>query len=83
MPRSAIYEWEGREYSFEEKGADWYWALGILATAAVIVCILFSNILLALVLAAGAASIALAAMRRPRIHHFAIYEDGLAIDGHF
>lgn len=80
MPRVPLFAWEGREYRFEEKSADWYWSLGIIATAGALASILFGNVLLALLIAAAAASIALAAMKRPRIHRFAIFEDGVAID---
>ena len=48
MQPNAIFEWEGTEYRFEDKSADWYWALGIIATAIAIAAVLFNNILLAL-----------------------------------
>jgi hypothetical protein len=80
MRRAPLFEWEGREYRFEEKSADWYWALGIVATAAAIACVLFGNILLALVITAGAAAIAVTAAKHARVHRFAIYEDGVTID---
>lgn len=80
MARGPLYEWEGREYRFEEKNADWYWALGIIATAGAIAAVLFGNILLGLVIFAGAASVAIAAAKRPRVHRFAIFDDGVAID---
>jgi len=80
MARPPLYSWEGTEYSFEEKGADWYWAVGIIAIAAIIACILFNNIILALLVAAAASAVALQAARHPRDHHFAIYDRGLAID---
>lgn len=80
MARPPIYAWEGTEYSFEEKGADWYWALGIIAAAAIAACILFNNIILALVVAAGAFALALQAAKHPRMHRFAIYEEGFSID---
>ncbi len=80
MPESPIFEWEGREYRFEEKSADWYWALGIIATAGAIASILFGNVLLALVIIAATATIALAAAKSPRVHRFAVYEEGVVID---
>ncbi|HVU79755.1 MAG TPA: hypothetical protein VHD37_00150 [Candidatus Paceibacterota bacterium] len=80
MPRVPLYAWEGREYEFEEKGADWYWSLGIIATAAAIASILFGNVLLALVILAAAGAIAVAAAKHSRVHRFAVYEDGVAID---
>ncbi len=80
MRRAPLFEWEGREYRFEEKSADWYWALGILATAGAIASILFGNILLALVIAAAAGAIAIAAAKHQRVHRFAIHEEGVSID---
>ena len=80
MPRGVIFEWEGHDYAFEEKGADWYWALGIIATAAAIAAILFNNFILALVIAAAAGALALEAARRPRVHYFAITERGVVVD---
>jgi hypothetical protein len=80
MQRGVIFEWEGHDYAFEEKGSDWYWALGILAVAAVIACILFNNLILALVVATGAGALALQAAKRPREHYFAIADRGVVID---
>lgn len=83
MAHTPLFAWEGREYQFEEKSADWYWALGIIATAAAIACILFGNFLLALVILAAAVTLALTASKGSRTHRFAIYEDGIAIDAHY
>lgn len=83
MQRSPVFAWEGREYQFEEKSADWYWALGIIATACGIAAILFGNFLLALVIAAAAGSISLAASRGPRMHRFSLLEEGLVVDEHY
>ena len=82
MARTPVFLWEGREYRFEEKGADWYWSLGIIATAAVIASVLFGNVLLALVIAAGAGAVAIAAAKGPSTHQFAIWDDGVSIDDH-
>lgn len=80
MPRTPIFEWYGKEYVFEEKGADWYWALGIVALAAMAACILFNNILLALVVLAAASTLGLAAAKHPRTHHFRIFDNSIGID---
>ncbi len=81
MAHTPIFSWEGREYQFEEKTADWYWALGIVSTAVAIVCILFGNVLLALVVIAASAALAIAASKPGRIHKFDFYEESLSIDG--
>ncbi len=83
MAHTPIFSWEGREYQFEEKSADWYWALGIIATAAAIACILFGNFLLALVIVTASVALALTAAKNPRTHRFGIYEDGIAVDNHY
>lgn len=80
MARDPLFSWEGQEYAFEEHGADWYWALGIITVAAVLTAILFSNILLALVILAGAAAVGLQAAKHRKTHRFAIYDNGIAID---
>lgn len=75
-----VFAWNGTEYSFEERGSDWYWALGIVAAAAIVTCVLFGNILLALVIFAGAATVALQAAKPSRDHYFAVHEEGIVID---
>ena len=79
MPRPTFFEWTGAEYEYQERSADWYWVLGILATAIVVVAILFGNILLALVVIAAAVAIALQTVKRPVEHHFSLTEEGLVI----
>ena len=75
-----VFEWQGKNYGPDERGSDWYWALGIVAVAAIIACILFSNIILALVIAAASVTLALQTMKRPRIHRFAVTDVGVVID---
>ena len=78
--RGVIFEWHGHNYAFEEKSADWYWALGIIATAGIVASILFNDFILALVIAAGAGALALEAAKAPRTHYFAITDRGVVID---
>jgi hypothetical protein len=80
MPRPAIFEWHAKEYSGDEKSAEWYWALGVVTIGLFVASILFKNILLGLVILAGAASVSVQAVRKPRIHRFAITEGGIIID---
>jgi hypothetical protein len=80
MPRDPLFSWQGHEYSFEEHGPDWYWALGIITIAATLTAILFSNMLLALVILAGGATVGLQAAKHRKTHLFSVYENGIAID---
>ena len=63
-----------------EKSADWYWALGILATAIAIASVLFGNVLLAIVIIAAATAIALAGSKHPAVHRFLLTDEGLVVD---
>jgi len=83
MQQDAILEWEGTEYRFEDKSADWYWALGIVATALAIAAVLFNNILLALLVTVASVTVAIHAAKHPRIHRFRVTDDGIAIDANF
>lgn len=83
MARAVLFEWEGREYEHNPRGADWYWVVGIIAAAAAVAAALFGNYLLALLVIVGAASIALHAMKHPPLHHFRLYENGLTIGSDF
>ncbi len=80
MARTVFYQWEAQEYTFEEKGADWYWSLGVIAVAGVVACILFGNFILALVVIAASGTVALQALRAPTRHVFTITEEGLYVD---
>lgn len=79
MPRSALLEWEGREYNHNPKTADWYWALGIIAVALTIALVLFGNYLLAVLVIVAAAALALHAAKHPPLHRFRLVEQGLMI----
>src|SRR3990167_9597025 len=77
---NAIFAWEGVEYEHNPKSGDWYWAVGIVATAAVIASVLFANYLLAVLVVIAAVTLALHAAKHPPTHRFAITEEGLVID---
>lgn len=80
MARAVFFEWEAIGYLFEEKSADWYWSLGIVAVASAIASALFGNVILALLILAASGTLALSTLKRPRIHQFRITEDGVMID---
>jgi len=79
MPDKILFEWEGREHDHAPKSADWYWVLGIIATASAIAAILFGNYLLAVLIIVATATIAIHSTKAPPIHQFRIVEQGLVI----
>jgi hypothetical protein len=79
MARTALLEWEGREYDHNPKSTDWYWVLGIVAAACTIASILFGNYLLAALVVIAAAALALHASKQPPLHRFRLIEEGIVI----
>lgn len=74
-----LAEWEGREYDHNPKSADWYWALGIVATAGTIAAVLFGSYLIAALIVIGAITIALHSAKHPPLHRFRLVESGIMI----
>ncbi len=83
MDDQIVFEWHGGAHRVEEKNADWYWALGIVSTAAVIASVLFQNYLLALVIVAATFALVMQSAKKPQIHRFRITENGIGIDDIF
>ena len=79
MPRTALLEWEGREYDHNPKSADWYWALGIIAVASTVASVLFANYLLAALIVIATVTLALHASKQPPLHRFRLIEEGIVI----
>ena len=79
MSDKILFEWEGREHDNSPKSADWYWVLGIIATASAIATVLFGNYLLTVLIIVATATIAIHSTKSPPIHQFRIVEQGLVI----
>ena len=79
MARPVYFEWEGKEHEREPKSSDWYWALGIVAVAAILASILFGEYLLAILVLVAAAAIGLHGAKPPSIHRFLLTDEGLVV----
>ncbi len=79
MRPNAAFEWEGVEYEYSEKSADWFWALGIIAVAGAVAAVLFANYLLAVLIVVAAIALALHAAKKPPVHKFSLTGEGLVI----
>ena len=73
--------WTVISHEHHERSADWYWTLGVGALAVIVISIFFGNLLFAVVIALGSASIGFLAARGPREHTVYIDNRGLSIDG--
>ncbi|MDE1874634.1 MAG: hypothetical protein KGI79_01750 [Patescibacteria group bacterium] len=74
------FRWQTPEYVHVEKTSDWYWTVGIIAAALVIVSVIFGNALFGLVLAIGAFALTMFASRPPRVISVEISDRGIMID---
>ena len=79
MTERIVFEWQGHEYDHTDKGADWYWSLGIVAAACTIAALLFQNYLLAVLIIIASATLALRAAKHPPLHTFQVVDNGLII----
>ncbi len=79
MPQHPAFAWQAQEYEFDDKSAEWFWALGVISVAAIVASILFGNYLLAAVFASAAFAIGLQAAKEPKEHFFQLSAEGLSI----
>ena len=75
--KEVFARWSAYEHLHQEKGLDWYWALGIIATSASLTSILFGNVLFALVIVVAAIVLGMMARQAPEIVEFTITELGI------
>lgn len=73
-------EWQAPEYEFQKKSPEWFWAIGIIVVALVIVSALTDNFLFGVFSAIAGFTLIMYAVRHPRIINFAITERGILID---
>ena len=81
MPEPQEIVWHVLTHEHKEHSADWFWTLGVGTVVAAILCVYFGNILLALILIIGAASIITLKIRGPREHQVRVDARGMTLDG--
>ena len=77
VPRSVT--WDAPEHNHVEKSADWFFALAVLAIAAVVAAVLVGNYLFAVLCGVAGIVLAVAAGKPPRIIPFAVTARGIRI----
>lgn len=73
--------WTAYEHEHIERGADWYWALAIVAISVAVTSILFHDILFAILVLAAAVTIALVSKEPPELATFEVSDKGIRING--
>jgi hypothetical protein len=71
--------WETEEYFFQEKTADWYWAVGIIGVSVSILAVIFGNGLFALLILLSTFALALFGSKRPNTVRFEVGKKGVMI----
>lgn len=71
--------WTIEEYTYKEKGPDWYWALGIIAVAGASIAVITHNITFAIFIIVGALILGVYANKRPDLITIGISDEGVMV----
>jgi len=74
------FSWQTPEYIHTQKTSDWYWTVGIIASALVLTSVIFGNYLFGLVLAIGTFTLTLFTLRKPNVITIEINDKGVRVD---
>lgn len=74
------FSWQAEEFIHQEKGADWYWALGIIVVASAAGAFIVGNALFGILILIAGFTLAVFATRHPRMISFEINERGILVD---
>jgi hypothetical protein len=75
--------WQIEEYSHREKGADWFWALGVIAIAGAAIAAIYHDVLFAIFIILSAIILGVYAARQPEIIEIAISDEGIKFRNYF
>lgn len=73
------FSWQTPEYAYKPKSQDWYWTVGIITAALVVVSIIFGNALFGIVIAVSAFALALFSTKKPLIVAVEVGDKGVRI----
>ncbi len=81
MSTSVPIRWRAYEHDHIERGAEWYWALGIFAAATALISILLGNFLFGLVILIAATALGFLATTPPPLVEFELSDRGIRVGG--
>ena len=73
------FSWETSEYEFKEKRKDWYWIVGTVALALIVLAVILQNYLFAFLIAIGAFLMIHLAAKEPLSLPVEISEHGIKV----
>ncbi|MFA6404590.1 MAG: hypothetical protein WCW03_01150 [Candidatus Paceibacterota bacterium] len=80
MATEALVSWNATEHIHTEKGADWYWAVGIITLALTAVAIIFGNIITAIFIVVAASALVIHAAKPARNIYHEVNDRGIIVD---
>ena len=80
-PEKTELVWQTPEYIYHPKTMDWYWAVGIVSLALVLIAIFTENLLFAIFAAVAGFTVALWGARKPKTITITISGNGITIEG--
>jgi hypothetical protein len=72
-------EWEAFEHIHNEKGSDWFWAVGVVIVGIAVTAIILGNLLFAMLILISGSALLVSAVKKPRLIRFAITDRGILI----
>lgn len=72
--------WSAPEYEYHKKNPEWFWILGIITIAMVLVAIIVGNFLFAVLVVLSGFSLAIYGARKPRLIKIGLSSGGISAD---
>lgn len=76
-------EWSIAEHTFKEKTNDWYWSVGVVTLALVVLSYFMKNFLFAVISLIGGISIFILGLKKPFTLHNKVTQKGVGSDDRF
>ncbi len=81
MAEGPALRWSAYEHEHIERGADWFWALGIVAISVAVTAIILHDVLFGVLVLVAAVTLGLLARTPPDLASFEISERGIRVNG--
>jgi hypothetical protein len=83
MKRPNPLFWQAYEYEARERGADWFWAVGIITVSLAVTAIILNNVLFAFVIVLSGFALSLFASRPPKEVDVTVDDRGILVEKYF
>ncbi len=74
------FKWNTLEYKEKKRSTDWYWAVGIITIAIIVIAIFLQNFLFAVLILISVATLMIFVVREPKVMECTVNERGIILD---